>query len=154
MTILWLFSEQFETPPSTETFPSVKSWPGYGVCIEEKDNGDKSPHYRKGVIVRNNVTIDCEHNPSQSYQWSELGLSVFVLIICPLLLSDKGKHYGVTRVNIQMTGWLMKLGTQFNFIRDRVLRPSLVLGALDLIWLKGSRIFLELQVNCLIFIKL
>ena len=159
MTILWLFSEQFETPSSTETFPSVKSWPGYGVCIEEKDNGDKSPHYRKGVIVRNSVTIDNEHNPSQSYQRSELGLSVFVLIICPLLLSDKGKHSRVTRVNIQMrsdwmTDSLMKLGTQFNFIRGRVLRPSLVLGALDLIWLKERRIFLELQVNCLIFIKL
>ena len=63
---------------------------------------------------------------------------MFVLIICPLLLSDKGKHSGVTRVNIQMrsdwvTDSLMKLGTQFNFIRGRVLRPSLVLGALDLI---------------------
>ena len=33
----------------------------------------------------------------QSYQWSELGLSVFILIICPLLFSDKGKHSGVTQ---------------------------------------------------------
>ena len=46
---------------------------------------------------------------------------MFVLIICPLLFSDKGKHSRVTRVNIQMrsdcmTDSLMKLGTQFNFI--------------------------------------